>query len=130
MQRLALVLLVACAGAKPAPKSPPPFDAAGLAAQLDGEMAELARILHDHRADCPRMASELRALFAKMTASFARAREAQQDPERARQLTSAMRAYDQVAAERMQAIDTDLGVDAPCARDSAVHDAMLAMPSL
>lgn len=132
MKRLALVVLVACGGAKPtpAPQGPPPFDADALAAELDGEMAEVARVLHDNREDCPRMAKELRAVFAKMTASFARAREAQQDPERARQLTTAMRAHDAVAAERMKQIDADFSVDAPCAKDSEVREVMLSMPSL
>lgn len=127
-----LVLLVACGGARPAPTPPttPPFDAQALAAELDAEMAEVARILHDHRADCARMATELRAVFATMTASVARAREAQQDPERARQLTAALRAYDATSAARAQAIDADFSIDAPCARDPQVRDVIVTMPAL
>ncbi|MDX2094081.1 MAG: hypothetical protein SFX73_39990 [Kofleriaceae bacterium] len=130
MTRLVLVLLVACGGKQPAPEGSPPFDAPALAAELDGELAEVARILHDHREDCPRMASELRAVFARMTASLARAREAQQDPERARQLTTAMRTYDAAAGARMQQIEADFSVDAPCANDANVRSTMLSMPSL
>jgi hypothetical protein len=101
-----------------------------LAAELDREAAEVARIVHDLRGDCPRMASELRAVFARMTASFDRARTAQRDPELAKELTAHMRAYDDASKQRDAAIEADLAADSTCLRDPAVRDTMLAMPTL
>lgn len=124
----ALALLVACGGAhRPAT---PAFDAPALAAELDAELAELARILHVRRDDCPTMARELRAVFARMRVSIAHAHEAQRDPERATQLTTAMRAYDARARERDRQIDLDFTPDAPCATDAAVREVLVAMPTL
>jgi len=127
--RMALVLLIACGGAKPAPQ-PPQVDTRALAAELDAQMSEVAAIVHNRRDDCTRMASELRAVFARMTVSLDRARQAQQDPEVAKQLTTDMRAYDEVSAKRVAAIEADFTVDATCARDPAVRDALQTMPTL
>jgi hypothetical protein len=124
-----LALVVGCGGAKPAPQ-PPKLDTRALAAELDAQMGEVAAIIHDHRSDCPRMARELRAVFARMTVSLDRAREAQKNPEVAKQLTTDMRAYDAVSAQRVAAIEADFTVDATCARDPAVRDALQTMPTL
>lgn len=121
--------MFACGGATPAPQ-PPKVDTRALAAELDAQLGEVASIIHMRRDDCPRMASELRAVFARMKASLDRAREVQKDPELAKQLTIDMRAYDQVSAERVAAIEADFTVDATCARDPAVRDALQAMPTL
>lgn len=129
MLRAALVLLIACGGAKPTPQ-PPKVDTRALAAELDVQMAEVAAIVHNRRDNCPRMASELRAVFARMTVSLDRARQAQQDPEVAKQLTTDMRAYDEVSAKRVAAIEADFTVDTTCARDPAVRDALQTMPTL
>lgn len=129
MIRAALVLLVACGGAKPAPQAPK-VDTRALAAELDAQLGEVAAIIHAHRTDCARMASDLRAVFARMTVSLDRARQAQQDPNVAKQLTTDMRAYDAVSAQRVAAIEADFTVDATCARDPAVRDALQAMPTL
>lgn len=129
MIRVALVLLIACGGAKPAPQ-PPKVDTRALAAELDAQMTEVAAIVHSRGDDCARMASELRAVFARMTISLDRARQAQQDPEVATQLTTDMRAYDEVSAKRVAAIEADFTVDATCARDPAVRDALQTMPTL
>lgn len=129
MIRAALVLLIACGGAKPAPQ-PPTIDTRALAAELDAQLGEVASIVHTHRDDCPRMASELRAVFARMEITLARATEAQKDPAVAKQLTTDMRAYDAVSAQRVAAIEADFTVDATCARDAAVRDALQAMPTL
>ena len=129
MIRVALVLLIACGGAKPAPQ-PPKVDTRALAAELDAQMTEVAAIVHNRGDDCARMASELRAVFARMTISLDRARQAQQDPEVATQLTTDMRAYDEVSAKRVAAIEADFTVDATCARDPAVRDALQTMPTL
>ncbi|MEO7093361.1 MAG: hypothetical protein ABI175_08930, partial [Polyangiales bacterium] len=64
--RLAVIALVACAGSKPAPQRPV-VDTASLAAEIDAEQADLAVILHRDRADCATLATNLKALFAKMT---------------------------------------------------------------
>jgi len=127
--RAALVLLVACGGTKPAPQ-PPKVDTRALAAELDAQLGEVAAIIHTRSDDCPRMASELRAVFARMKVSIARAREVQQDPALAKQLTTDMRAYDQVSAQRVTAIEADFTVDATCARDPGVRDALQTMPTL
>lgn len=129
MIRGALVLLVACGGRTPAAQ-PPKVDTRALAAELDAQLGEIASVVHTRRDDCPRMASELRAVFERMKVSIGRARELQKDPELAKQLTTDMRAYDQVSAERVAAIETDFTVDATCARDPVVRDALQAMPTL
>jgi len=127
--RAALVLVIACGGAKPAPQ-PPKVDTRALAAELDAQLGEVAAIIHTRRDDCPRMASELRAVFARMKASLDRAREVSSDPELAKQLTTDMRAYDQVSAQRVAAIEADFTVDATCARDPGVRDTLQTMPTL
>ena len=129
MLRVGLVFLIACGGAKQPPK-PPKVDTRALAAELDAQMSEVAAIVRTRRTDCPRMAGELRAVFARMTVSLERARLAQQDPEIAKQLTTDVRAYDAVSAQRVAAIGSDFTVDAPCARDPAVRDALQTMPTL
>ena len=129
MIRAALVMLFACGGAKPAPQ-PPKVDTRALAAELDAQMGEVASNIRTRRDDCPRLASELRAVFGRMKLSIARAREVQKDPELAKQLTRDLRAYDKVSADRVAAIDADFTVDAPCARDPAVRDALQTMPTL
>lgn len=129
MLRVGLVLLFACGGAKPAPQKPK-VDTRALAAELDAQMAEVAAVIHNLHTDCPRMASELRAVFARMTASLERARQAQQDPAVAKQLTTDMRSYDEASARRVTAIDADFTVDATCARDPAVRDVLQTMPTL
>jgi len=91
------------------------------------QLGEVAAIIHTRSDDCPRMASELRAVFARMKVSIARAREVQQDPALAKQLTTDMRAYDQVSAQRVTAIEADFTVDATCARDPGVRDALQTM---
>lgn len=122
-------LVIACGGAKPAPQ-PPKVDTRALAAELDAQMGEVASIVHTRRDDCPGMASELRAVFERMKTSIGRAREVQKDPELAKQLTTDMRAYDQVSADRVAAIDADFTVNSTCARDPAVRDALQSMPTL
>jgi len=123
---LVLALLVAC-GPKPAPQ-PPKVDTASLAAEIDAEQADLVTILHRHRADCAALAANLKALFAKMSASFARAKELQKDVAIAKQLTSDMKHYDAAAAARAPALDAE--VNGPCVRDPAVRDVLMTMPTL
>ncbi len=129
MRALLLVLVIACGGPQ-RPLAPPPFDAKALAAELDAHLAELARIIHARRDACPAMARDLRALFARMEPTLARARAAQQDPDHAKQLTTELRAYDRAAAEREAAIEADFGASSACARDADVRDAMQRMPTL
>ena len=121
------LLLAACGGNKPAPKQPV-VDTAPLAAEIDAEQADLALILHRDRENCVALAENLRTLFAKMTASFTRAKELQKDPAVAKQLTTDMKRYDAVAAQRAAAIDAE--VDGPCLHDTAVRDVLMTMPTL
>jgi hypothetical protein len=101
-----------------------------LAAQLDADVAEVVRIVHDHRADCPALAAALKVQFTRMQPSIDRAHRVQSDPARAQELTTEMHAYDAKAAEYGKAIERDFTVDAPCARDTAVRDVMVTMPTL
>jgi hypothetical protein len=121
--------LAACGHAKPAPQ-PPAFDTAALAAEIDAEQADLAMIIHRDREDCPALAANLKALFARMSASFARARDAQRDPEVAKRLTSDLKRYDAAAAARERAMEADLTVDSPCVRDPSVRAVLMTMPTL
>lgn len=133
MIRALVIAAVAVACSRPprtAPPSPPPFDAAALAAELDHHMAELAELIHVHRGDCARLARELRELFARMAPSLERARAAQEDPGRAAQLTAALRTYDDTAARRTAQIEADFTADATCARDPGVREALQTMPTL
>lgn len=129
IRALVLAAATACGGAKPAPQ-PPRVDTRALAAELDAQMGEVAAIIRTRKNECPRMASELRAVFARMMVSLDRAREAQKDPAVAKQLTTDMRAYDAVSAQRVAAIEADFTIDATCARDPAVRDALQTMPTL
>lgn len=122
-----VLALAACGGSRPTPKQPA-VDTASLAAEIDAEQAELVTILQRDRADCAALATSLRTLFAKMTTSFARAKELQADPAVARQLTSDMKRYDAAAARRTAAIDAE--VEGPCVRDAAVRDVLMTMPTL
>ncbi len=129
MQLIRFVVLsfVACGGSAPPPQRPS-VDTAALAAEIDAEHADLAMILHRDREHCPALAASLRTLFAKMGASFARAKELQKDPAVAKQLTTDMKRYDAAAARRAAAIDAD--VDGPCVHDTAVRDVLMTMPTL
>lgn len=127
LTRCVVIALVACGGARPAPQQPT-VDTASLAAEIDAEQADLAMILHRDREDCAALATNLRALFAKMTASFARAKDVQKDPAVAKQLTSDMKRYDADAAQRAAAIDAE--VDGPCVHETAVRDVLMTMPTL
>lgn len=123
----AVLILAACGGTKPAPQKPT-VDTASIAAEIDAEQADLATVLHRDREDCAALATNLRTLFAKMTASFARAKDLQKDPAVAKQLTTDMNHYDAAAARRAAAIDAE--VDGPCVHDTAVRDVLMTMPTL
>ncbi len=125
------VLLVGCGGGKPPSRPPAPtVDTAAIAAELDTEQAEIALILHRDRGNCPELAANLTRLFDRMRITFARAREVQKDPALAKQLTSDLKRYDAVAAERTAMINADLTPDSPCVRDRAVVDVLMTMPTL
>jgi hypothetical protein len=123
----AVIALAACGGTRPAPHKPA-VDTASLAAEIDAEQADLAMILQRDRADCAALASNLRTLFARMTASFTRAKDLQNDPAIAKQLTTDMKRYDAAAARRAAAIDAE--VDGPCVHETAVRDVLMTMPTL
>jgi hypothetical protein len=125
---LAALVLIAC-GPKPAPQKPT-IDTHALAAELAAQMNEVASIVHDRRADCPKLASELRRLFVRMSASLDRAREAQQDPVLAKQLTTALRSYDEASSRAVDSIEKDFTVESRCARDPEVRDVLQSMPTL
>jgi hypothetical protein len=127
--RIALVaMLAACGGGQHADK--PRVDTAGIAAEIDREQSELALILHRDRADCPALAANLRSLFPRLSAALQRAKDAQRDPEIAKQLTTDLRRYDADARQRDAAMEADVTPDAPCIHDAAVRAALMAMPTM
>jgi hypothetical protein len=87
-----VALLVACGG-HPHPAQPPAFDAEKLAAEVEGVMGKLADATARAQDDCPRLLDELDAILAGARPTFDRVHAAEQDPEHARQLTAAMRPY-------------------------------------
>ena len=89
---LGALALAACGG-HPHPH-PPAFDASALAARIDKVLGDLAAATQQHEADCPQMLDELERILAAAQQPIADVRAAQADPEHARQLTTAMRAYD------------------------------------
>ncbi len=120
--------LVACGG-HPHPH-PPPFDARGLAARIDKILGDLATATAQHEADCPRMLDDLEAILAAAKPSFDEVRAAEADPERAKQLTTAMRAYDDRG--RSDAIAVGLAVCFRTHRElqDRVHRVVDSMPTL
>jgi len=128
---LVMLLLGACAGARPAPQpARPTLDTAALAAELDAHQAELALVLSRDRADCAALATNLAALFRRMEVTMNRAREAQKDPALAKALTSDLKRYDATAAQRAARMEAELTPEAPCIRDPGVRDALMNMPTL
>ena len=85
-------LLVACGG-HPHPAQPPPFPAVQLAAEVDGVVGKLAHATARDQDDCPHLLDELDAILVASRPTFDRVHAAEQDPEHARLLTSAMRPY-------------------------------------
>ncbi len=123
--------IIGACGSKPAAKPPAPtVDTSALAAELDAEQSELALILHRDRAACPDLAAHLKPLFVRMRVTFARAKQLQQDPALAKQLTTDLEHYDAVAANRTAAMNADLTPDSPCVRDAAVVELLMTMPTL
>lgn len=96
MRAVTLCLVLAACGGHPHPAGAPPpvFDAEKLAAEVDGVMGRLADTTAREQDDCPRLLDDLDAILAASKATFERVRIAEQDPEHARQLTSAMRPYE------------------------------------
>jgi len=92
MRAIAFALLLACGG-HPHPAQPPAFDASGLAADVDGVMGKLAGATARDQDDCPRLVDELDAILVASRPTFDRVHAAEQDPEHARALTTAMRPY-------------------------------------
>ena len=109
MRALIVTLLVACGG-HPHPAPPPAFPADQLAAELDGVMAQLATATEHDQEDCARLLDDLERILAAARPTFDRVRAAEQDPEHARQLTTAMHAYDDRAPSRSTDIATGLAV--------------------
>ena len=129
MRALIVLLVVTACGGAQHPKSSGMRE---LAAEMDAEMAEVARIVHAEagRRQCAAMATQLRAVFARMARSIERAHTAQQDPALAKELTTEMRRYDAASQQRVAQIEQDFTVDATCAADPAVRDVLMTMPTL
>lgn len=90
MRALILALAIAACGGQP---HPPAFDANGLAAELDHLVQAMADATAKDEADCPALLGDLEGILARGRGVIDRAKAAQGDPEHARELTSAMRAY-------------------------------------
>ena len=93
MRSVILVLGMAACGGHPNPH-PAPFDANGLAARIDKVLGDLAAATAQDEADCPRMLDELERILAAAKQPIDEVHAAEADPVRAKQLTTAMRAYD------------------------------------
>jgi hypothetical protein len=109
----ALILLAAQAAcaSHSQPRPPPPvFDARQLAARLDAVMAEIEATTRTYEHDCARMVGELARIENRAKAPIDEARAARQDPERAKQLTTELRTYDQAAAGRSKLIALRLAI--------------------
>ena len=104
VRSLGFAALVACGGQP----HPPAFDAKGLAAELDRAMAEMAAIVAARGGDCATITQQIGDAEQRARGPIERAREAQKDPDHAKQLTSAMRAYDK--AGRGDAIGLRLAI--------------------
>jgi hypothetical protein len=126
---IAVALGAACAHAPP-PQRSAPLDPKEIAAELDAEMAEVANAIHLRRDDCPSMARDLRAVFARMRTSIAKAHRAQLDDALAKQLVIEMRAYDARSAQHRDAIDADFTAESTCAKDREVREVLMSMPTL
>ena len=88
-----LAALLAACGGHPHPAPPPRFDADGLAADVDGVMGKLAAATARDQDDCPRLVDDLDAVLAGSRPVFDRVHEAEQDPDHAKQLATAMKPY-------------------------------------
>ena len=107
----ALILALAACGGAAHPK--PAFDAKALAADLDRVMADMARAAQTD-GDCERLVHDLDAIVERGRDAIERAKQAQQDPVRAKQLTTELHAYDKIAAGRSDAIIAKVSV---CVRE-------------
>lgn len=108
---IAAALLAGCGGPpRPASPAPPAFDAHGLAARLDAAMAEIEAATRAHADDCATMAGAVEAIEGRARGPVDEARAAERDPERARELTTALHAYDQAAAGRSDVIAMHLAI--------------------
>lgn len=90
MRLIFALVLVACGGQP----HPPPFDAKGLAARIDHLLGALANATATDEADCPKLLDDLSQILANARGTLDEAKAAQNDPERAKQLTTAMRGYE------------------------------------
>ena len=122
---LACVLAGACGGPRPAPRPPAPPDPKLVAQDLHRAMNEMAAIAKRGRADCARMAIELRELFGRMRTGVGHARRMAEDPALAKQLAAELRAYDDADRGLADAIFADL---VACKDHRGVQDAMATMP--
>jgi hypothetical protein len=121
----AALAVTACGAPRRAPPPPAPPDPALVARRLHLSLNEMAAIVRRERADCPRMAAALRALFGRMRAEVAEARRMAEDPALGRQLTAELRAYDEADRGLADAIFRDL---VACKDHPGVRDAMAQMP--
>lgn len=117
--------LAACGGGSRAPRTPAPLAPKDVAQRLHLEMNEMAAIARRTREDCPRMAAELRELFARMRVSVDEAKRMGDDAALSRQLTTELRSYDDVDRGLADAIFVHLRA---CKDHHAVRDVMTTMP--
>jgi hypothetical protein len=106
-----LACVVACGGnAHPARPTPQPFDAHQLASRLDAAMHEIETVTRTLEHDCGRMVAELARVEERARGPIEEARVARGDPERARALSTELRAYNDAAAGRSDVIALRLAI--------------------
>lgn len=128
-----VVVIAACGGpSKPAQEPEPKTgydekELVQIAAGFHDVLTGMLAIVETRAGDCPAIARDFRALFAKSQPIFARAHRLAQDPDAARALTAELHTHDAEAAGIADKIADGLR---PCAGDADVKAAIDAMPTL
>jgi hypothetical protein len=107
--RLALILMFACGGARPAPPKPQPLDPKGLAKLLDDDLARLGEIAHRLRGKCTATIAELRPHVSRMKTHELEVQHMLEDAQQAAELKQELAAYASRAAGKSDGIAKDLG---------------------
>jgi hypothetical protein len=114
VRSILLVTLVACSGrSQPATTTKPTvatFDAKALAAEINSLVSEMADAATAPNVECAAVVTKLAELEQHGRPVVERVRDAQLDPERAKELTRELHVYDRFAAGRSEAIARRLAI--------------------
>lgn len=107
--RLAVVLVLAACGGKPAAPAPKPQPAKELAKLLDLDLYLLGEIAHRQRGNCERTIAELEPHVERMRSHKLEVNRMLEDAQQAKELKAELAAYASRAAGKSDAIAQDLG---------------------